>query len=77
MSTGRCKRLTTRWFVSMALGMLFLTPRFARANVVDDRNGIASQVIVVNAARPATTAIVEYAYVHIHDAVNEARRKPR
>lgn len=72
MSTDRCKHLKTQFVVSTALGVLFLTPALARANVVDDWNAIATQVIVVNAARPATAAMVDFAYVQIaiYDAVN-------
>jgi hypothetical protein len=57
---------------SRVLAILLLVPALARANVVDDWNAIASQVIVTNAARPATAAIVDFAYVQIavYDAVN-------
>ena len=72
MSSDRVKRLDSRLLTQIALGMLLLAPAVARANVVDDWNTIAGQVIVVNAARPATAAIVDFAYVHIamYDAVN-------
>ena len=72
MSLGGCKRLKTQLFTSIVVGLAALTPALARANVVDDWNTIASQVIVVNAARPGTAAIVDFAYVHValYDAVN-------
>ena len=72
MFIDRSYRLKAGWLIAVALAASVLTPVPARANVVNDWNAIASQVIVVNAARPATAAIVDFAYVHIaiYDAVN-------
>jgi hypothetical protein len=66
------KRLQQRLSPVIAVLALAMLPAMARANVVDDWNAIASQVIVVNAARPPTAAIVDFAYVNIamYDAVN-------
>jgi hypothetical protein len=78
MSAERYNR-KTRLFTSLALGMLSLMPVLADANVIDDWNAIASQVIVVNATRPPTAALVDFTYVHIaiYDAVNAIDRRYR
>ena len=72
MSSDNGKRLKTRSFTSVALGVSVLIPALADANVVDDWNAIAQQAIVVNAARGGAAAVVDFAYVHIaiYDAVN-------
>ena len=62
-------RLGLLW---MLFFVITLTPQAATANVVDEWNAIAQEVIVVNAARGGFLASVEFAYVHIamYDAVN-------
>jgi hypothetical protein len=66
------QRLQKRLSPVIAVLALVLSPAMARANVVDDWNAIATQVIVVNAARPGGAAVVDFAYINIaiYDAVN-------